>query len=92
MTVRQVAQFVLARSESSYFVSNTHQLPVTGNILIQPGVGARRAAIVKEVATQVAGDGTVAFDRVVFDAAVDLSWVDSSSWYVYSYRGHRWTF
>ena len=92
MTVRQVAQFVLARSESSYFVSNTHQLPVTGNILIQPGVGARRAAIVKEVATQVAGDGTVAFDRVVFDAAVDLSWVDSSRWYVYSYRGHRWTF
>ena len=90
--LRQVAQFVLTRAESSYFVSNTHQLPVTGNILIQPGTTARRAAVVKEVATQIADDGTVTFDRVVFDAAVDLSWVDASRWYGYSYRGHRWTF
>ena len=92
MTLRQVAQFVFTRAESSYFVSNTHQLPVTGNILIQPGTTARRAAVVKEVATQIADDGTVTFDRVVFDAAVDLSWVDASRWYGYSYRGHRWTF
>jgi arylsulfate sulfotransferase len=92
MTIRQVAQFVFTKAESSYFVSNTHQLPATGNIFIQPGTTARRAAVVKEVATQVAGDGTVAFDKVVFDAAVDLSWVDTSRSYGYSYRGHRWTF
>jgi arylsulfate sulfotransferase len=92
MTIRQVAELVLTRSESSYFISNTHQLPVTGNILIQPGVTPRRTAIVKEVATQLADDGTVAFDKVVFDAAVDLSWVDASRSFGYSYRGHRWTF
>jgi arylsulfate sulfotransferase len=92
LTIRQVAQFVLTRAESSYFISNTHRLPVTGNILIQPGVNSRRAALVKEVTTQVAGDGTITFDRVVFDAAIDLSWVDASRWYGYSYRGHRWTF
>ncbi len=53
-------------TESSYFVSNTHRLPMTGNILIQPGGSAIRPAVVKEVATQVADDGTVAFDTVVF--------------------------
>ena len=44
------------------------------------------------ITTQVGCDETVSFDTVVFDAAVDLSWVDSSRWYVYSFRGHRWTF
>ena len=37
-------------------------------------------------------DGTVSFQTVVFDAALDLSWADPSRWYVYSYRGHRWMF
>jgi arylsulfate sulfotransferase len=92
MTVRQMGQFVLTKRESSYFVSNTHRLPATGNVLIQPGGSASSFAAVKEVTTRVGDDGTIAFDEVVFDAAVDLSFVDSSRWYVGSYRGHRWTF
>ncbi len=95
MTIRQIAQFVLDRSESSFFVSNTHQLQLTGNILIQPGgiYGQRGdvSAVVKEVTTQVADDGTIAFDTVVFDAVLNLV-ADSSRWNIYSFRGHRWTF
>ncbi len=92
MTVRQMGQFALTRRESSYFVSNTQELRATGNILIQPGGSASNPAVVKELATQVADDGTVSFDTVVFDAALDLSFADPSRWYVYSYRGHRWAF
>jgi hypothetical protein len=92
MTVRQIGQFVFNRRETSFFASNTYQLPLTGNILIQPAGGANSPAIAKEIATQIADDGSVTFGEVVFDAAVDLSWVDSSRWYVYSYRAHRWTF
>ncbi len=92
MTVRQIAQHVLSRSESAFFVSNTYRLPTTGNVLIQPGGSAQDPAIVKELTTRVAEDGTLAFDTVVFDAQLDLSFVDASRWYVYSYRGHRWTF
>ena len=92
MTVRQITQFALSKSESAYYVSNTHQLPVTGNILIQPGGSAWNPAVFKEVATQIADDGTIVFDTVVFEAALDLSIIDSSRWYIYSFRGHRWTF
>ncbi len=92
MTIRQLAQFILSRSETSFFVSNVHQLPGTGNVLLQPGGSAQNLAIVKEVTTQIAEDGTVAFDTVAFDAELDLSLIDASRWYVYSYRGHRWTF
>ena len=91
MTVRQIAQFILSKSESSYTISNTHRLPVTGNIFVQPGSASGNNAVAKEVTTQVADDGTVAFDKVVFDATLSLV-VDTSHWYVYSYRGHRWTF
>jgi arylsulfate sulfotransferase len=94
MTVRQMGQFVLSRSESSYCISNTHRLPLTGNIFIQPGsVGNNgTTAVAKEVTTQVANDGTIAFDKVVFDATIDMSVVDTSHSYVYAYRGHRWRF
>ncbi|HEY3500882.1 MAG TPA: aryl-sulfate sulfotransferase, partial [Polyangiaceae bacterium] len=92
LTVRQLGQFILTRRESSYFVSNTAQLPATGNIFVQPGGSAQSPAVFKELATRVADDGTVSFDGVVFDAALDLSWADSSRWFVYSFRGHRWTF
>jgi hypothetical protein len=44
------------------------------------------------VTTQVAADGTLAFDKVVFDATVDMSIIDPKRWYVNSYRGHRWSF
>ncbi len=95
MTVRQIAQFVLSKSESSCFVSNTHLLPVTGNIFIQPGSTyfdtSGNLAVVKEVATQIADDGTIAFDSVVFDATLDMS-VARAGFFAYSYRGHRWTF
>ena len=90
MTVRQIAQFILSKSESSYAISNTQRLPVTGNIFIQPGGVGINTAVAKEVTTQVAADGTIAFDKVVFDATLNL--VVDSSHYVYSFRGHRWTF
>jgi len=95
MTVRQMGQFIFTRAESSCFVSNTHLLPVTGNIFIQPGsaffdVGSS-TAVVREVATQFAEDGTATFGTVVFDATVDMSVIESGS-FAYSYRGHRWTF
>ena len=90
MTVRQIAQFILSKSESSYCISNTHRLPVTGNIFIQPGGTGSNTAIAKEVTTRVADDGTIAFDKVVFDATLNL--VVDASHYVYSFRGHRWTF
>jgi hypothetical protein len=67
-------------------------LAETGNLFIQPGGSAGVPAVAKEVLTQIAEDGTVSFGAVVFNAAIDLSWVDSSRWYVYSFRGHRWTF
>ena len=88
LTVRQMGQFVLDSSKSSCFVSNTYQLPVTGNFLIQPGSlqlsSTLRSSIVTEVTTMVAGDGTVTFGNVVFDATLNMS--------AYSYRGHRWKF
>jgi arylsulfate sulfotransferase len=92
MTVRQVGQFVLGKSESACYTSNTYRLPTTGNIFIQPGFTSANVAVAKEVTTQVAADGTLAFDKVVFDATIDMSIVDASRWYVYSFRGHRWTF
>ncbi|MBN2191198.1 MAG: aryl-sulfate sulfotransferase, partial [Polyangiaceae bacterium] len=92
MTVRQMGQYVLSRSESSFFVSNTYRLPETGNVFLQPGGSAGDPAVAKEVTTHVADDGTVAFDAVVFDATLDLDIIDASRWYIYSYRGHRWTF
>jgi arylsulfate sulfotransferase len=90
MTVRQMGQFILTKRESSYYVSNTGELPATGNIFVQPGGNASNPAVFKEVATHVADDGAVSFDTLVFDAALDLSWADPNRWYVYSYRGHRW--
>src|SRR5690606_2160615 len=55
MTVRQIGQHILSRSDSSCFVSNTHLLPQTGNIFIQPGSAyfdtGRSTAIAKEVGT-----------------------------------------
>ena len=92
MTVRQLGQFDLTKRESSFYVSNTHRLPMTGNVFIQPGGSASSPAVAKELATHTDDDGVVFFDTVVFDAALDLSWADTSRWYVYSYRGHRWTF
>lgn len=92
LTVRQMGQSVLTRRESSYYVSNTSQLPATGNILVQPGGSSNNPAIAKELATEFADDGGVTFGAVVFDATVDLSWADPNRWFVYSYRGHRWTF
>ncbi len=92
MTVRQLGQYALTKRESSFYVSNTYQLPMTGNLFIQPGGSASNPAVVKELATEVADDGTVSFGALVFDAAIDLSFADPSNWYVYSYRGHRWTF
>jgi len=95
MTVRQIAQFIFAGTESSCFVSNTHQLPQTGNILIQPGSAyfdtGRSITVVKEVATRIADDGSVAFDTVVFDATLDMSVIATGS-APYSYRAHRWAF
>ena len=92
MTVRQMGQFILSKSESSCYISNTHLLPATGNIFIQPGGPGNNIAVAKEVTTQIADDGTIAFDKVVFDATIDMSIVDTSHWYVYSFRGHRWVF
>jgi arylsulfate sulfotransferase len=92
MTVRQIGQFILSKSESSYCISNTHRLPVTGNIFIQPGGVWGNTAVAKEVTTHVADDGTIAFDKVVFDATINMNVIDTSHSYVYSYRGHRWTF
>jgi len=91
MTVRQIGQFILSKAESSYCISNTHRLPATEHIFIQPGETPSNTAVAKEVATQVSGDGTIAFGKVIFDAALDLV-VDTSRYYVYSFRGHRWTF
>jgi hypothetical protein len=82
----------LSKSESSCYISNTHRLPTTGNLFIQPGGTAGNSAVAKEVTTQVAADGTITFDRVVFDASLDMSIIDTSIWYVYSFRGHRWSF
>jgi arylsulfate sulfotransferase len=92
LTVRQIGQLILSKAESSCYVSNTHQLPVTGNIFVQPGGTGGNTAVAKEVTAQVAADGTITFDQVVFDATIDLGVVDTSRWYVYSFRGHRWTF
>jgi len=92
MTIRQMGQLVLTRRESSYFVSDTCQLPATGNIFIQPGGSATNPAVAKEYTVTVAADGTVSFDTLVFGAALDMSWADPSRLYVYSYRGHRWSF
>ena len=92
LTVRQLGQYILTRQESSFYVSNTTELPATGNVFIQPGGSAARPAIAMELATHVAGDGSVSFDTLVFHAAIDLSFADQSRWYAYSYRGHRWLF
>jgi arylsulfate sulfotransferase len=92
MTVRQMGQFILSKAESACYTSNTYRLPVTGNLFIEPGFTNGNVAVAKEVTTQVATDGTLAFDQVVFDAAIDMSVVDTSRWYVYAFRGHRWTF
>jgi arylsulfate sulfotransferase len=95
MTIRQIDQFVLSRSQSSCFVSNTHLLPTTGNLFLQPGSmyfdTGQSTAVVKEVTTQIADDGTIAFDAVVFDAIIDMS-VTPRGFAPYSYRGHRWVF
>jgi len=92
MTIRQIGQFIFSKSESSCYSSNTHQVLVTGNIFIQPAMAAGNLAIAKEVTTRVGDDGTIAFDKVIFDASVSMGVVDTSHWYVYSSRGHRWTF
>jgi len=95
MTVRQMGQFILSKSESSCFVSNTHLLPVTGNFFIQPGSAyfdsGSSVAVVKEVSATIASDGEIVFDEVVFDATVDMSLLQTGS-FAYSYRGHRWLF
>ncbi|MBN2575547.1 MAG: aryl-sulfate sulfotransferase [Deltaproteobacteria bacterium] len=92
MTVRQVAQFLLKKAESSCYSSSAHRLPVTGNILLQPASANWTTVIAKEVTTRVGDDGTVSFEDVVFDATVDLGVIDRTRWYVYSSRGHRWAF
>jgi len=92
MTIRQIGQFIFSKSESSCYSSNTHQVLVKGNIFIQPAAAANNLAIAKEITTKVADDGTIAFDKVIFDASLNMSIVDTSRWYVYSSRGHRWTF
>jgi arylsulfate sulfotransferase len=92
MTVRQIGQFILSKSESSCYCSNTHQLANTGNIFIQPAMTSNVTANAKEVTTQVAADGTLSFDKVVFDATINMNLIDTSRWYVYSFRGHRWSF
>ena len=92
MTVRQVAQYILSKIDSSCYCSNTYQLPLTGNVFIQPAGTNNSIAVAREVTVQVATDGTLAFDQVVFDATVDMSIIDANHWYVNSYRGHRWTF
>jgi len=95
MTVRQMGQFILSKPESSCFVSNTHLLPETGNLFIQPGSAyfdtGRSLTVVQEVATQIADDGTLSFGEVVFDATLDMSVIPAGS-APYSYRGHRWVF
>lgn len=95
MTVRQMGQFILSKPESSCFVSNTHLLPETGNLFIQPGSAyfdtGSSVTVVQEVMAQIADDGTVAFDAVVFDATLDMSVTPAGS-APYSYRGHRWIF
>jgi len=91
MTIRQMGQFILTKRESSYFVSDTCQLPATGNLFIQPGGSASNPAVVKELTSRLADDGTISFDTLVFSASLDMSWADPTRWYVYSYRGHRWT-
>jgi len=95
MSVRQMGQFILSKPESSCFVSNTHLLPETGNLFIQPGSAyfdtGRSITVVQEVETRIADDGTVAFDAVVFDATLDMSVTPAGS-APYSYRGHRWVF
>ena len=92
MTTRQIGQFVFSKAESSCYESNTHRLPLTGNIFIQPACTASITAVAKEVTSQIAADGTIAFDKVVFDATVNMSIIDTNHWYVYSFRGHRWMF
>ena len=92
MTVRQIEQLVLSKTESACYCSNTYRLAGTGNVFIQPGFTRGNVAVAMEVATRVADDGTIAFDKVVFDATLDMSIIDTSRWYVYSSRGHRWTF
>ena len=92
MTVRQIGQFIFSKAESSCYVSNTHRLPLTGNIFIQPGgMPNNTGSNTKEVTVKVAADGTIAFDTVVFDATADLRVIGSSS-YAYAFRGHRWAF
>ena len=95
MTGRQMGQFILSKPESSCFVSNTHLLPETGNLFIQPGSAyfdtGRSITVVQEVATQIADDGSVTFGEVVFDTTLDMSNIPPGS-APYSYRGHRWMF
>jgi arylsulfate sulfotransferase len=92
MTVRQVAQYILNKTDSSCYCSNTHRLPLTGNVFIQPAGTNNSIAVAREVTAQVAADGTLTFDKVVFDATVNMSIIDTKHWYVNSYRGHRWSF
>lgn len=95
LTVRQLGQFILSPAQSSCFVSSAHWLSGTGNLFVQPGgqyfdTGSN-TAVAKEVATQVAADGTVTFGAVVFDATLDMN-VIPANYFAYSYRGHRWVF
>jgi len=92
MTVQQIEQSILSKSESACYCSNTYRLPRTGNLFIQPGFVRGNLAVAKELTTKVAADGTIAFDQVVFDATLDLNIIDTTRWYVYSSRGHRWAF
>jgi len=95
LTVRQMGQFILSKAESSCFVSNTHWLPEKGNLFIQPGGQffdtGNSTAVVKEVAAQIADDGTITFGAVAFAATIDMN-VIPDGYFAYSYRGHRWVF
>jgi arylsulfate sulfotransferase len=95
LTVRQMGQFALSKAESSCFVSNTHWLPGTGNLFIQPGGqyfdSGENTAVIKEVGAQIGDDGTIAFGAVVFAATLDMS-VIPAGYFAYSFRGHRWVF
>lgn len=93
MTVRQLGQQVFERAKSSCFVSNVDPLPLTGNLFAQPGWPVDGNTVTaREYKTQVASDGSVSVGPLVFDATIDMSVVDTTQAYVYSYRGHRWTF
>jgi hypothetical protein len=95
-TVRQIWHYDLARGQSSAYVSNTYQLPTTGNILIQSGVAPLYTdsngnttgpyCHVKEVAP----DGSLVFESSFITGRYPVTTGDPV--WSYSYRGYRYAF